>query len=206
MLYELGARGYHRPYAVAYLTKEPGLLPAVLPTLAPAIARVVAALKRCNRKLFLREMSQVPPSSASSVIQKDASWLQALDTLRNVETQAVSSYYELYYENGLSLPSHKQPSRAERIHLKTRKIFRDLELTHALLRKVGPMPPIAHSQASSFEALKNGKEDKSSGFPLCGDHCVSIEDWMEKVLETRDPSVPVHLKPLAGLCPCLHQV
>ena len=39
------------------MTREAELLPLLLPSLQPEMDRLVRALKRCNQKLFLRELA-----------------------------------------------------------------------------------------------------------------------------------------------------
>ena len=78
-LYDIEARGFVRPFSIAYLTKETGLLSSLFLKLRKDIGQVLEELKACNRRLFMRELAQ------------------AIDTLNSVENQVIS-FISISYE------------------------------------------------------------------------------------------------------------
>ncbi len=79
-LFDIEARGFVRPYCIAYVTGEKRKLLRRFDNFRRDFGSLIDGLKCCNRRRFLRELRE------------------AIESLQSLENRAVSTYYELYYE------------------------------------------------------------------------------------------------------------
>lgn len=89
-LFDIEARGFVRPYCISYVTLDKLKLLRHFDDFRRDFGSLVDGLKGCNRRLFLRELRE------------------AIESLQALENRAISSYYELYYDNNLPIHEPKQ--------------------------------------------------------------------------------------------------
>ena len=112
ILFDIEARGFVRPLCAAYVTRTANKLPLLCQQIQEALGTLVESLIECNRRQFLKELSQT------------------IDTLDSVDHRAISAYYELYYDNSLvggRSTSSAGASRLEAISLRARKLYGELD-------------------------------------------------------------------------------
>uniref|UniRef100_A0A914V3I4 UDENN FLCN/SMCR8-type domain-containing protein n=1 Tax=Plectus sambesii TaxID=2011161 RepID=A0A914V3I4_9BILA len=112
ILFDIEARGFVRPLCAAYVTRVGTKLPMLCKQIQHALNALVESLISCNRRQFLKELSQT------------------IDALDSVDHRAISSYYELYYDSSLlggRNGSSSGASRLEAISLRARKLYGELD-------------------------------------------------------------------------------
>ncbi|KRX79008.1 Smith-Magenis syndrome chromosomal region candidate -like protein [Trichinella sp. T6] len=81
-LYELEARGFVRPFCLAYVCRDQRKLVCLFDQLrADFEEKLIEPVKACNKRQFLKQLTE------------------ALDALNTIQSQAVSAYYELCYDS-----------------------------------------------------------------------------------------------------------
>ncbi|KRZ78388.1 Smith-Magenis syndrome chromosomal region candidate -like protein [Trichinella papuae] len=106
-LYELEARGFVRPFCLAYVCRDQRKLVCLFDSLrADFEEKLIEPVKACNKRQFLKQLTE------------------ALDALNTIQSQAVSAYYELCYDSDAPKPAqlgdHSVPApkmmRHRRLH------------------------------------------------------------------------------------------
>lgn len=114
-LFDLEARGYIRPYCIAYCSDDWSKVFQLLDILKDEIQEVTDSLKACNMRLMCKELSE------------------AIDLLQNLEARTVSNYYEITYnENEFG---HQKSPEAQ--NLKAMRLRRDLEAVYSVVAGQG---------------------------------------------------------------------
>lgn len=171
-LFDIEARGFFRPFCASYVTVDETKLSFLFENLRQEFSDALERIKNCNRRQFLKELTE------------------AVEALSTVENQAISSYYELYYDQKTSEKSSNDAStkKPEVLNLRYRRLQRELENVHKLV--------------STY--LNGNRNNSSSSSPVCTNHQINMDPWITTLRKGEGVETRKTMKDFKALCPCLY--
>lgn len=164
-LFDIEARGFFRPFCASYVTFDECKLSCLFENFRQEFTRNLERIKNCNRRQFLKELTE------------------AVEALSTVENQAISSYYELYYDQTAS--EETSTKKPEVLNLRYRRLQRELENVHKLVA-----------------GYLNGNRNASS--PVCSNHSINMDPWITTLRRGEGVETRKTMKDFKTLCPCAY--
>ncbi|KHJ49451.1 hypothetical protein D918_00578 [Trichuris suis] len=172
-LYELQARAFVRPFCLSYICKDRRKLAYLFEDLHRDFTELLTEpLKRCNKRLFLKELTE------------------ALDALNTLESQTITAYYELCYnDTGLANQSTEKASNNWRFRRLQSEIF------------------MAYKSIRDDLKMTGGQSPQS---PCTSEHCVNLDAWITTLRQSSSgqsgfpKKAQRRLRLLNALAPCVY--